>query len=107
MNVDPLQNLTQMAFFGVLVLIVVGIYGLMARRNLIKLVVALQLLTKGAVLALVIAGAVSGQPRLGESLAISVIAVDTVIAAVALALAIQIKRRGGSLDIGTLTHLKG
>jgi len=92
---------------GVLGLIGVGMYGLLAMRNLIKLLIALQLLVKAVVLALVLAGNASGQIDLGQSLASTVIVADTVVAVVGLALAIQVRRRLGSLDVRELSRLRG
>ena len=91
---------------GVLGLIGIGLYGLLITRNLIKVVVALQVLVKGALLALVAAGMVSGKINLGQSLAVMVIVVDTVVAVIGLALALQVKRRMGTLDVKELATLK-
>jgi NADH-quinone oxidoreductase subunit K len=91
---------------GVLGLIGIGLYGLLITRNLIKVVVALQVLVKGALLALVAAGTVSGKINLGQSLAVMVIVVDTVVAVIGLALALQVKRRVGTLDVKELATLK-
>ena len=57
-------------------------------------------------LALVAAGAVSGKINLGQSLAVIVIVVDTVVAVIGLALALQVKRRMGTLDVKELSTLK-
>jgi NADH-quinone oxidoreductase subunit K len=83
----------QIAVIGVLGLIGIGLYGLLITRNLIKVVVALQVLVKGALLAIVAAGTASGKINLGQSLAVMVIVVDTVVAVIGLALALQVKRR--------------
>ncbi len=92
---------------GVVGLVGVGLYGLLISRNLIKIVVALQVLGKTAVIALVAAGNLSGKPALGQSLAVTVIVADTVVAVVGLALAVQVRRRFGTLDVKTLSNLKG
>ncbi len=102
----PLEPLTVM-LIGVLGLLGVGLYGLLILRNLIKIVVALQISVKDAVLALVAAGSASGQVNLGQSLAITVIVADTVVAVVALALAVQVRRRFGTLDLDALATLRG
>ena len=96
----------QIAVIGVLGLIGIGLYGLLITRNLIKVVVALQVLVKGALLALVAAGTASGRINLGQSLAVMVIVVDTVVAVIGLALALQVKRRMGTLDVKELATLK-
>jgi len=96
----------QVAVIGVLGLIGIGVYGLLITRNLIKVVIALQILGKGALLALVVAGSVSGKINLGQSLAVVVIVVDTVVTVIGLALALQVKRRMGTLDVKELSTLK-
>ena len=96
----------QVTLIGVLGLIGIGLYGLLITRNLIKVVVALQVLVKGALLALVAAGTASGRINLGQSLAVMVIVVDTVVAVIGLALALQVKRRMGTLDVKELATLK-
>lgn len=91
----------------ILGLLIIGLYGLLAVRNLFKLIITLQILVKAAVLALVVAGQVSGRIQLGQSLAVTVIVADTIVAVIALALAIQVKQRLGTLDVGRLDTLKG
>jgi NADH:ubiquinone oxidoreductase subunit K len=93
--------------FGVLCLLGIGFYGLLVTRNLIKLVAVLQILGKGAILALVLAGKAGGQVNLGQSQAMTVIVADTVVAVIGLALAVQAQRRFGTVDVRDLSTLKG
>jgi NADH-quinone oxidoreductase subunit K len=99
-------SIPQVAVGIVLALIGVGLYSLLFTRNLIRVVVALQILGKGAMLLLVIAGRVNGQVNIGQSMALTVIVADTIVAVVALALAVQVRRRFGTLDLTCLTSLK-
>ena len=92
---------------GVLGLLGIGLYGLLISRNLIKLVVALQILVKAALLGLVLAGDVSGQINLSQSLAITVIVADTVVAVIGMALAVQVRRQIGTMDVSALSKLRG
>jgi len=91
---------------GVLGLAGVGMYGLLISRNLIKIVVSLQVLVKGAMLALIAAGYASGPINVAQSMAVTVIVADTVVAVIGLALAIQVRRRFGTLDIKELATLQ-
>lgn len=91
----------------VALLLGVGFYGLLITRNLIKIVVILQILVKAVVVALVLAGKASGQPNIGQSIATTVIVADTVVAVVALALAVQVRVRFGTLDIPNISTLRG
>jgi NADH:ubiquinone oxidoreductase subunit K len=92
---------------AVLGLLAVGFYALLARRNLIKVVIGLQLLVKGAVLALVLAGTANGQMQVAQSMAVTVIVADTIVAVIGMALAVQVRRRTGSLDTQRLSTLRG
>lgn len=99
-------DLTSISLIVVLSLVGIGFYGLMISRNLIKVVVALQVMVKGAMLALVLGGLMSGQVTLGQTLALTVIVADTIVAVIALALAVQVRRRFGTLDIKALSRLR-
>jgi NADH:ubiquinone oxidoreductase subunit K len=92
---------------GVVALLGVGFYGLLTTRNLIKVVMVLQILVKAAVLALVLAGKLGGNPGLGQSTAATVIVADTIVAVVGLALAVQVRRRFGTLDVPKISPLRG
>lgn len=97
----------KIALITVLGLLGVGLYGLLITRNLIKLVVVLQILVKGALLAFVLAGHINGQINLGQSLAVTVIVADTMVAVIGLALAVQVQRHCGTLDVKELSTLRG
>lgn len=103
MNADPLG----IVFVGGLVLLGIGWYGLFVTRNLIKVVLVLQIMVKAALLLLVAAGSTSGEIHLSQSFALTVIVADTIVAVVGLALAVQVQRRTGSLDVTALSRLKG
>jgi len=103
MTLSPFHAL----LLGVIGLLGVGFYGLLITRNLIKVVIALQVLVKGVVLALVLAGKAGGAPGLGQSLAATVIVADTMVAVVGLALAVQIRRRVGTVDVSAISTLRG
>ncbi len=93
--------------FGVIALLGVGFYGLLITRNLIKVVMVLQILIKAVILALILAGKMSGSTGLGQSTAATVIVADTIVAVVGLALAVQVRRRFGTLDVPKISTLRG
>ena len=100
------MNVPSVFLIVVIGLLGVGLYALLTVRNLIKVAVALQILVKGAMLAFVLVGRLTGQVNLGQSLALTVIVADTIVAVVGLTLAVQVRRKFGSLDIKDLTTLK-
>ncbi len=83
-----------------------GLYCLLITRNLIKVIVGVQLLVKGVVLGFILAGNISQQVNPAQTMALTVIVADTIVAVVGLALAVQIRLRTGSLDVRTLSSLK-
>jgi NADH:ubiquinone oxidoreductase subunit K len=89
-----------MGLFGV------GLYCLLITRNLIRLLVGLQIMVKGAMLLLVFVGQSQSQPSLGQSMALTVIVADTIVVVLGLALAVQVKRIVGTLDIADISKLK-
>lgn len=90
-----------------LVLVGVGLYALLTTRHLIRILLALQLLAKGTLLALVAAGWLAGRIDLAQALIVTVIVADTVVMTVGLALAVRVWRRLGTLDLADLATLKG
>lgn len=100
------MNVLQISFVGIILLLGVGLYALLISRHLIKVVIGLQIMIKAAVLALIVAGHAVGKVNLAQSIALTVIVIDTITAVIALALIVQIKRRTGSLDTAELVSLR-
>ncbi|MCB0034841.1 MAG: hypothetical protein KDE51_12500, partial [Anaerolineales bacterium] len=73
------MDVTNALLIGAVGLLGVGLYGLLRLRNLIQIIIAVQILAKAAVFALVVAGRASGQINLGQSLAVTVIVADTIV----------------------------
>ena len=84
-----------------------GIYCIVATRNLIRVLIALELLAKAVTVLIAIAGAQSGQMALAQSFIIALIIVEVVVTATGAGIVIAVHKRNGSLDIGKLTNLKG
>ena len=73
---------------------------------MIKVIVGIQLLVKGVVLGFILAGNLSQQINPAQTMALTIIVADTIVAVVGLALAVQIRLRTGSLDVRSLSSLK-
>ena len=99
-------SLPLMAAVAVLGLVAVGAFGLLVTRNLIKVVIGIQVMVKGAMLAMVLAGRLSGHVQTGQALALTVIVADTIVSVVALAFAVQVRRQFGTLDVQALSTLR-
>jgi len=88
-------------------LLFVGIYCLLTMKNLIKLFIGIEIISKAVSLALLTSGFVRNNILLAQSLVITFIVVEVSIVATALAIIINIYRHTKSLDIRKLTKLKG
>lgn len=90
----------------ILCLFGIGFYALLIVRNLLKCVIALQILVKGAMLAIIYAGSVCGNMDLAQSMALTVIVADTIVAVIGLAMALQIRQLNGDVDIKSISSLR-
>jgi NADH-quinone oxidoreductase subunit K len=100
-------TLYSIAIVGLLGLLGIGLYGLLTGGNIIRLIISLQIMVKAALLGLVLAGHINGQMNLSQSLAVTVIVADTIVAVVGLGLAVQVRRRVGTLNVRDLGRLRG
>jgi multisubunit Na+/H+ antiporter MnhC subunit len=94
-----------MIFVGLLFFI--GLYCLLSSRNMIKLLIGLEIMAKAAVLSFITAGFHRGETFFCQSLVFTFIVVEVSIVAVAMALVINAYKNTGSLDIRSLAKLKG
>ena len=100
-------SLLSIGVVATLGLLGIGLCGLLTGSNIIRLIVALQIMVKAALLGLVLAGYISDQLNLSQSLIITVIVADTIVAVVGLGLAVQVRRRVGTLAVRDLSKLRG
>jgi NADH:ubiquinone oxidoreductase subunit K len=84
----------------------VGIYCLLATRNMIRVIIGLQLIVKGVAMAFILGGNMTSNISLGQTMALTVIVADTIVAVIGLAFAVQVRHRMGTLDIKELSTLK-
>ncbi len=88
------------------VLFGIGLAGVMVRRNLLFLLMSLEIMMNAAALAFVVAGARWQQPD-GQILFILVLTLAAAEVSIGLALLIQLYRRFHSLDIDLAGELRG
>ena len=88
------------------VLFVLGVVGVLARRNLLFVLISIEIMLNAAGLALVAAGARWGQAD-GQVMFLFVLAVAAAEVAVGLALLLQFYRARGTLDADAAGEMKG
>jgi NADH-quinone oxidoreductase subunit K len=97
--------LLYMAFAALLV--VMGIYVLLTMRNLVKLFIGVEIISKGVSLALVATGFVKQNILTAQAITVTFIVIEVSVVATALAIIINVYRHTGSLDVRKLSKLKG
>ena len=96
---------------GVVILIVagalfaIGVFSLVSRGNLIKMVMGLELLGKGVSLLFVLGGYMSGNTGVSQAVVFTLIAIEAVVAGLALALVILARRVWKTFDIAAISRL--
>ena len=94
-------------FFTSLLLLLIGAYVLLGYRNLIRILLGVEVISKGISLVLLAAGLHQGRIDLAQAFIVTFIIVETVLAAVMLGLVILVHRIHNSLDIRKLSRLRG
>ncbi|MEZ2746613.1 NADH-quinone oxidoreductase subunit NuoK [Halopseudomonas bauzanensis] len=102
MNGIPLEHGLALAA----VLFSLGLAGLMVRRNILYVLMSLEIMMNAAALAFVVAGARWEQPD-GQVMFIMVITLAAAEASIGLAILLQLYRRFRTLDIDAASEMRG
>ena len=85
-------------------LFAVGLVALIARSNLVKMIIGLEILGKGVSLVFVTAGYVNGDVGMSQAVVFTLIIIEAVVAGVALAFVILAKRTWGTMDFAAISR---
>jgi len=86
-------------------LLAIGIYGLVTKHDLIKVLISIELITVAASMNFVVFASLMND-SLGQTFMILALSVDSCVTAVALALAVIVYRKLKILDVTELSELK-
>lgn len=89
-----------------MLLFTLGLAGLMSRRNMLFMLMSLEIMLNAAGLAFIVAGTAWGQPE-GQVMFLLVITLAAAEASVGLALLLQLYRRFRTLDIDAISRMSG
>ena len=92
---------------AIAVIAAAAIYCILATHNMIRILIALELLNKGVTLLIAVAGAVNGKMALAQSFIIALIIIEVVVTAIGAGIIIAVHARNGSLDLRNLSKIKG
>ena len=84
-----------------IVMLVIGIYGLLTKRHLLKVFISVELIATGATLNFVTLASAIGK-GLGEAFLILAFSTDTAVSAVILALLVVVSKKYGTSDISEI-----
>lgn len=91
---------------AVIMVFVVGFYSLVVTRNLIRVVIAIEVLAKGATLLMILAGALIGNMAQAQVFSVAMIVIEVIVTAIAAGIIIGVFHNSGSLDTKNISKQK-
>jgi NADH:ubiquinone oxidoreductase subunit K len=88
-----------------LVLLAIGVYGLIAKRSLLKVLMAIELIAAAASMNFAVFSSATGD-QIGQAFFVLALSVDTSLTALVVALVLVAYREHGILDVWELSKLK-
>lgn len=90
-----------------LALFVLGLAAVVQKRNLIRIVIGMEIMGNGVTLTFVTAGYALDRAAVAQAFVFTVIAIEVVVTAIALALVIRVQRTTGRLNVSAIRRLHG
>jgi NADH:ubiquinone oxidoreductase subunit K len=91
----------------VILLFLLGFYCILRTKNIIRMIIGIEIMARAATLSFIYSGYTHGNTSICQALVITVIVVEVVVSATALALIMNIYKLGSTLNTDKLTKLKG
>lgn len=91
---------------AVLVILILGIYNVMTAKNIVKIILILEMMLTSVNLLLLHASVINGEDPLGSAVIITSIVIGAGLTAFLLSLAIKVGREHGTIDIQKLNSIK-
>ena len=79
-----------------------GMFCVVSRSNLVKMIIGIELMGKAATLAFILGGFLNGDVGTSQGVVFTIIAIEAVVAALALAFAVMGKSMFGTLDMSAI-----
>jgi NADH:ubiquinone oxidoreductase subunit K len=92
---------------GAVLVLLVGFYSLVTTRNLIRVMISLELLTKGVMLLLIVAGQVVHRTALAQAMAITLIVIEVAVVVVAVGIILCVYRHHKTVDTAVVQEIRG
>ena len=101
------DSLLTITFGFAFALFVIGLYGIVARESLVRVLLGLVIMSKGVTLTFIGAGYSLNQLGTAQAIVFTIIVIDVAIAALALAVMVNVYRLTGSLSVASIRRLRG
>jgi multisubunit Na+/H+ antiporter MnhC subunit len=88
-------------------LLVMGFMAVVAKGSLVRVLLGVEIMGKGVTLSFVTAGYALDQLATAQAIVFTVIVIEVVVTAIALALMVRLKHTVGRLDVGGIRRLSG
>lgn len=102
-----MTTLSALFLVAAILMVTVAAYGLIVTRNLMRILLSLEIMTKAATLLIVCAGYVTGQIAMAQSYAITIIVMEVMMLVVSVGIVFGVYRQNGHLNTDELNNLKG
>jgi len=90
-----------------LLVFAIGFLCLLRSRNMVRMIIGIEIMARAATYLFIYFGNAGGNTAVSQALVITVIVVEVVVSATALAIIMNIYKIGKTLDVRKLTRLKG
>ena len=87
-------------------LLAIGIYCLIVTKNLIRVILAIEILTKAATLLMIGAGYVNGRMDAAQSYVITIIVIEVVLLIISVGILYSIYKKTGTISVDEISNLK-
>lgn len=101
------MSIFAMDWYLISLLMFIGFYCMLASRSIVRQLIGLEIVSKGAMLTVISAGALTANLVFAQALLITMIVIEVVVVAAGLALLVKNFRVHGTADIWKLNGLKG
>ncbi len=92
---------------AVVLVLGVGVYSLIVTRNLMRILLSVEILMKGATLLIIGAGYLTGDMASAQAYVVTVIVIEVVLLVVATGIVLGVYKANGTLNTHELNNLKG
>lgn len=101
-----MNHLFSFSIIAVVLVMVTGLYSLITTKNLVRMIISLELLTKSVSLLIIVIGFIIKRTGFTQSLVVTMIVIEVVTVAVAAGIAVGLFQHYGTLNIQQIREFK-